>query len=81
MQQMEVLGHDDVPQDDEAIAAAHLLQSVQEEIAALAGAEQGLAMITTGSEKVQMARSVIALKVSGHEEEPRSAPGCEVCDG
>ena len=50
---------------------------MQEEIAALAGAEQGLAVITTGSEKVQMARTVIALKVSGHDGEPRSALGWE----
>jgi hypothetical protein len=34
-------------------------------------------VITTGSEKVQMARTVIALKVSGHDEEPRSALGWE----
>jgi hypothetical protein len=72
---MDVLRHDDVSQNDEAIAAAHFLQHVQEEIASVRGAEKGLATIATGGDKVQIAGAVVTLKVSRHDKENRSAVG------
>jgi hypothetical protein len=72
---MDVLWHDDVTQNDEAIATAHFLQDVQEEIASVHGAEKGLAAIATGGDKVQIASAIVTLKVARHDKESRSAVG------
>jgi hypothetical protein len=72
---VDVLRHDDVSQNDEAIATAHSLQDVQEDIAFALGAEKRLAAITTGGDKMQVARAVVTLKVARHDTESRSAVG------
>jgi 4-aminobutyrate aminotransferase-like enzyme len=80
-EQMDVLWHDDVTQNNKAIATAHSIQDVQEEIAFARGAEKGLAAITTGGDKVQIARAVVTLKVSRHNLRRVGQLLVRVCDG
>ena len=51
-QQMNMLGHDHVADDDGLIALAHLLQHSQKKVTAARSSEQWLAAITTASDEM-----------------------------
>ncbi len=58
-QEMEMLGHGDVTEDDETVLSARLFQQPKEEIAALGGAEFGLAAVAATGDEVDV---VIAIE-------------------
>ena len=65
-QQVDVFGHDDVSEDDEAVAAADLFEKVEEEVAAAFASQQGSTLIATAGDEVEITGTVVAAQSSGH---------------
>jgi len=63
-QQMYVLGHDHVANDDKLIALAHLLQHPQKEVTAARSTKQGLSAITTASDEMKVTGTAVALDIA-----------------
>jgi len=55
-----VLGHDDVAQDDQPIAAANAFEHSEEQVAFLGGSQEWLPAIATGGKEMQVSRAVVA---------------------
>lgn len=64
---MKVFGHDDVSDDRETIATPHLFQNLQEQVAMRCRAQEGLAMVAAGCNKMEVAGAVISCGMRGHE--------------
>ncbi len=59
------------------IAPSHLLQHLEKQVSILPAAEHGAALITTGSDKVQISSAVIAMEPVGHSESvTQNLSGC-----
>ena len=58
---MNMLGHDDISQNHEAIAAAHSFKDLQEEVTAGLATEKWLTPVTTERDKVEVSLTVVAL--------------------
>jgi ABC-type Mn2+/Zn2+ transport system ATPase subunit len=54
---MDMLGHDHKAENHEAIASAGLFQNAKEQVAAASGGQQGLTLIATASDEMQIAAS------------------------
>jgi hypothetical protein len=65
-QEMEVLGHDHVSQDDEAILLASFFQDAQEEIATVGRAQPRPALVATTGDEVEVAGTVVSFEAAGH---------------
>jgi len=61
-----VIGHDNVAHDHEAIALTDFLEYRQKQIATLGARKPRLAMITTASDEMQLIRAVVAPGMVGH---------------
>ena len=73
-QQMDVLGHDDVPRNGQKIAAADALQCILKEIPGWRCREAGLPAITAEGEDVKVSRLLIPDTLALHgEDESNSA--------
>jgi hypothetical protein len=59
-QQRNMLWHDDISGDNEAVALPHLLQLLLEDAVSGPFSEQGLSLVTTECYKVEIARVLIA---------------------
>ena len=59
-EQVHMLGHRHVAYHHKVIALSHLLQYFKKQVAILALAEQSTALVTAGSDKVQVSGAVIA---------------------
>jgi hypothetical protein len=68
-QQMKVLGHDHVAEDDELIPLSYLLQNSEKQVAPPRTAEQRLALVTTAGDEMQVAISIVARQVPRHGNE------------
>ena len=79
-QQVEVLGHDDVAQHHEAVGLAGLFQKPQKQVAPPRCAQPRPALVTTASDEVQMAGTVIPLETLRHGLMLSGLPR-NVCDG
>ena len=66
-QQVHMLGHDDVSEDDQLILLAHLLQRAQEEVAPPGVAQKGPAAVTTEGDEMEVTGAVVSLQVARHE--------------
>ena len=60
---MDVLRHDDVAHNYEAMAAPNLLHDLEEEIASARRGEKRTALVATGGDVVQISGPVIAVQV------------------
>jgi hypothetical protein len=65
-QQVQMLGHDHVPDDHQAIPPVHLLQHFEEEIAIRRLLQQRQPVIATGGDEVEISGAVVATKFVGH---------------
>lgn len=65
-EQMDVLGHDDVADDAEAVGDARLFEDAQDEVAPASGSQERTAMVTTAGDEVEMSVSVEALEIARH---------------
>jgi hypothetical protein len=65
-EEVHVLGHHHVTDNDKTIAAADLLQHFQKEITILPATQQRASLITTGSDKVQISGAVVTMESVGH---------------
>ena len=63
---MEVLGHYDITHNNEPISLAHPFKFKEKYVAGFESAQIGTALVTTASDEVQVARSVIALQICWH---------------
>src|SRR5574340_1831297 len=61
-EKMNVLWYDDVAQQREIVAVAHLPQNFQEDVATPLGSEERQSPVTTACDKVQMSQAVAALQ-------------------
>ena len=61
-QQVEMLRHQDVPEEAEIMALADVDQDFQEEVACLRGIEEGQAMVTTACDEMELSKAVAAFK-------------------
>jgi hypothetical protein len=61
-----MLGHEDIPVDDEAVLATRFFQDLQEKVAALDGAQLRLAAIATAGNEMQVLSAIIAMETFGH---------------
>jgi hypothetical protein len=77
---MNVIGHDNVAHDHEAIALADFLEYRQKQIAPLWARQPGLAMITTAGDEMQLIRAVVAPRMVGHTAS-LVVPAKKSCDG
>jgi hypothetical protein len=79
-QQMNVFGHDHVPDDDESIALADLLQHSEKQVPTARSAEQALSTITTASDEVKVSSAVVAMQIvpHGHSIAPPRLRGANV---
>ena len=69
---MDVLGHHNVSQNDEAIATPRALKNFKEQIAKRRHFQQWPALITTEGEEVEIASAVNAMKSVGHPRKIRN---------
>jgi hypothetical protein len=58
-EQMKVLRHDDVSQNNQAMLFAHFFENVQKQITALVGVEPRLSLIATAGDEVQISGAVV----------------------
>ena len=65
-QQMNMLGHDDVSDDDEFVALPDAFESRFEEVACLCGTEIRLAAETTESDEVEVSGVMETVEALGH---------------
>jgi len=65
-EKVEVLGHDHVSDNYEAVSQPCLLQNPQEQVAPLRGSQLRLAMIATTGNEVEVVSTVPALQALGH---------------
>jgi hypothetical protein len=63
---MHVFRHNDVSQHDQAVTPPHTLQTFEEQVAASARQKQGLPVITTECQKMQIARSMESFWMGGY---------------
>jgi hypothetical protein len=63
---MNVIGHDDVAYDHEAITLADFFEHCEEQIASLRTSEPALPVITTTSDEVQLVGAIKAPGMLGH---------------
>jgi superfamily I DNA and RNA helicase len=76
-EQMHVLGHDHITDNDKTIATADLLQHLEKEIAILPATQQRASLITTGGDKVQLSGAVVTMESVSHAAElAQSAAVC-----
>jgi len=68
---MDVLGHDDVADNAEAVREARLFEDAEDKITPANGTQIGTAMVTTASDEVEVSVSVKALQITRHR---RSLP-------
>ncbi len=61
-----MLRHHDITDHDETVTATHLFQSTEKQIATCGRAQQSPPPITTGSDEVQVAGTVVSLETFGH---------------
>ena len=73
-EQMDVLRHDDVAHQGEAVAIAHLAKNINKNISGTNGAQKGQASIASERNEMQMAASVVANEFVGHGREEKSKP-------
>jgi len=66
-QQMDMLGHDDVSTDCEAVLRSHLLKHIQKEIAPLRGGEERFPSVTAERDEVESAGVVVSFQTPGHD--------------
>ena len=66
-QEMKVLGHDYVAQDDELLATTHLFENGEEQVTTPRGTEQWLTPITTAGDEMQIVIPVIARQIPRHD--------------
>ncbi len=76
-EQVNVLWHNDVRFDDEAIEAAHVFQHFEEEIATHCIGKKRTALITARCDEVEISRSVIAMKSPWHWSSFTKLPSAE----
>ena len=67
-EQMNVLGHNDISDDDEHIALSHLLQHFEKQVTAVRSAKQRLSAIATASDEMKITGAVVAMEVLPHRE-------------
>ena len=65
-QEMHVLRHDYVGDDDKTIAPAHPLQHFKKQVAILPGAEQRTALVTAGGDEMEVAGAVVTMQSCRH---------------
>jgi hypothetical protein len=65
---MDVLGHDDLSDDYEAVAFTGLFEDGEEAISAAGGTKKRHSAIARASDKVQFVGAVKAMQAAGHEE-------------
>ena len=65
-QQMNMLGHDDVSQDHQPIAAAHAFECPQEQISAICVAEQWLALVAAKRHEMQVPYAIDPVEILRH---------------
>ena len=58
-QQMKVLGHDHVAEDDELIPLSYLLENSEKQVAPPRTAKQRLTAVTTASDEMQVSSAVV----------------------
>ena len=63
---MDVIGHDDVPCESEAVAGAHVVKNLDKYISGARGGKQWQPPVATASDEVQMAQSVAAVQAFRH---------------
>jgi hypothetical protein len=57
---MNVLGHNDISNDDEPIALSHLLQHFEKKVPPARSAEQRLSAIATASDEMKITGAIVA---------------------
>ena len=62
-----MLGHDDVADDHELVAAADLLEDTQNKVAVVRTTQQRLALVAAGGDEVKIPSSVVAAQARRHE--------------
>jgi len=65
-QQVNVVGHHHVSDDDKTIPLPHLLQDSEQQIAPLRRGQPRLAMVTAAIDKMEVVGAVIARGMIGH---------------
>ena len=68
-QKMEVLGHDDVSVDHEAVFLAGLFKDVQEQVSADCGVQDRAALVTAAGDEVEVLGVVVPVEVGCHGNE------------
>lgn len=61
-----MFGHDHVAEDDELISTPYVLENGEEKIAALRCTEQGLALVATRGDEVQITGAIEPFQTVGH---------------
>jgi hypothetical protein len=64
--QVDVLGHEYVPEDEELVTLAEGFECVQEDRSGVVVVEVGESVVTTEGEEMEMAFGLVALKTAGH---------------
>ena len=70
-QQVKMLRHDDVSDDDELVLLSNLLQHLEKQIASPRGSEERLSTVTTASDEVQVVVAIVTRQIPGHVVEDR----------
>jgi hypothetical protein len=73
-EQVNVIGHDNVTRESEAVAVAHLAQNLHKQISGVGRGKQRQPSVATASDEVQVAQSVAAVQSLRHgngNEKPR----------
>jgi len=65
-EQMDVLRHDDVSDQDESVAAPYLLEHTQKKVAVARIAQQWLTPVAAGGDEVEITGSVVAAQTRRH---------------
>jgi hypothetical protein len=65
-QQMHMLGHHDVTDDNKAIAPADLLQNLEEQISILPDTEESAAVVTACGDEMKVSGTGVAMESGGH---------------
>jgi hypothetical protein len=71
---MDVLRHDDVAHQGEAVAVTHLAKNMDENLSGADRAQKRQASIASEGNEMQMVASIVANEFVGHEREEKSKP-------
>ena len=73
-QQMDVIGHEDVPDQSESIARAHLAENLHGEVSGANGSKEMPALIAAEGDEMKITLANDALETLGHMEKSEAGP-------